>query len=107
MICTKIFIQDNIVFFSKINCDKLTKEKDLETCAVKIHSAITNMVVISIYRPPAGDFKFFLTNLEIFLNSIYSNTIDIIICGDFNINYIQENHKKITVGFLTCFLQFI
>jgi exonuclease III len=100
-----IFAQDNIAF-SKINCDKLNKEKDLEMCAVKVHLVTKNMVIISIYRSPVGDFKFFLSNLEILLNSIYSNTIDIIICGDLNINYIQENHKKITVGFLTCFLQF-
>jgi hypothetical protein len=53
-----IFIQDNIVF-SKINCDKLNKENDLEMCAVKVHSAITNMVIISIYRSPAGDFNSF------------------------------------------------
>jgi hypothetical protein len=55
-----IFIQDNFVF-SKINCDKLPKEKDLEMCVIKVHSAITNMVIISIYRSPTGDFKFFLT----------------------------------------------
>jgi hypothetical protein len=64
-----IFVQHNTVF-SKMNCDKLNKEKDLEMCAVKVHSAITNMVIISTYRYPAGNFKFFLTNLEIFLNSI-------------------------------------
>jgi hypothetical protein len=49
---------------------------------------------------PAGDFKFFLANLEMFLNSIYINTIDIIICGDFNINNIQENHKKLQLDSL-------
>jgi hypothetical protein len=87
-----ICIQENV--FSKLNCDKLTKEKDLEICAVKVHLSIANMVIISTYRSLDGDLHYFLTNLEMFLNSIYSNTIDIIICGDFNINYIQEEKKN-------------
>jgi hypothetical protein len=101
-----IFIRENIAF-TKLDCDKITKEKDLEICAVKVHLSTANMVIICIYRSPAGDFHYFLTNLEMFLNSIFSNTNDIIICGDFNINYIQENKKKTTIAFLTCFLQFI
>ena len=58
------------------------------------------MVIICIYRSPAGDFHYFLTHLEMFLNSIFSNTNNIIICGDFNINYMQENKKKLQLDSL-------
>jgi exonuclease III len=88
-----IFIRENILF-SKINFDKLSKDKDLEIYAVKLHFSTTNIVVISIYRSPSGDLHYFIHNLELILNSLYSNTTEIIMCGNFNINYHQDNTKK-------------
>jgi exonuclease III len=88
-----IFIRENILF-SKINLDKLSKDNDLEICAVKLHFSTTNIVIISIYRSPSGDLHYFLHNLELILNSLYSNTTNIIIYGDFNINCLQDNTKK-------------
>ena len=41
-----------------------------------------------------GDFLQFLRNLDSILNFLYNNTIEIIICGDFNINYLNENDKR-------------
>lgn len=46
------------------------------------------------YRSPTGDFSYFLNSLESTLNIIYNNTTNIIICGDFNINYLHETNNK-------------
>ena len=42
---------------------------------------------MTIYRSPIGDFQHFINNLENILSKIYNNSNDIILCGDFNINY--------------------
>ena len=47
---------------------------------------------------PSGNFQYFIDNLEKILSMIYSNTIDIIICGDINIKYlIDSTYKQLLV----------
>jgi exonuclease III len=41
-----------------------------------------------------GNVAYFLNNLEAALNQIYNNTANIILCGDFNINYLDDNQNK-------------
>jgi hypothetical protein len=88
-----IYIQDSITFHN-INLDKYSKEKDFEICAVKINSSVHIIIIMTIYRSPNGDFQYFLNRLECTLNRIHNNTTDIIICGDFNINYLHESNIK-------------
>ena len=69
-------------------------ENDIEICAVKLHTLSCNTVIIMVYRSPTGNIAYFLNNLEAALNQIYSNNVDIILCGDFNINYLSDNQNK-------------
>jgi len=43
---------------------------------------------------PSGNFQYFIDNLEKILSMIYSNTIDIIICGNNNINCLIDSTYK-------------
>jgi hypothetical protein len=43
------------------------------------------------YRSPARNSQCFLNNLGIILNSIYTNSIEVIIRGDLNINYLNNS----------------
>jgi hypothetical protein len=52
------------------------------------------MCIVCVYRAPTGDFLYFITNLEDFLNKLYRNSKNIIICGDANINYFVNNSYK-------------
>jgi hypothetical protein len=88
-----IFIQENIPVH-KVNLDKLSKDKGLKICAVKLHLSTVNTVIISTYRSPSGDFHYFLYYLESICNSLYSNTAKINICGDANNNHLQDNTRK-------------
>ena len=74
--------------------DRHSKEKDIEICAVKVHIALHTIILITIYRSPTGDVTHFLNNLEAALNQIYNNTDNIILCGDFNINYLADNQNQ-------------
>lgn len=66
----------------------------MEVCAVKVHLLSYVICIITVYRSPSGNFQHFLLNLEKILSRIYTNTIEIIICWDFNINYLNDSTYK-------------
>ena len=88
-----ILIQDSL-HFTNINMNKFSKEKDIEICAVKIHAPSSSIIVLTVYRSPTGDIAYFLNVLEAALNQLYNNITTLILCGDFNINYLNEDKKK-------------
>ena len=94
-----IYISKNICF-NAINLDQFIKEKDLEICALKQCSLTSSFTVICIYRSPTGDFTYFLNNLESTLNKTCKTSTYIILCGDFNINYLDDNSRKRTLDTL-------
>jgi len=88
-----IFIQNNI-YYTIIDIDRYANEKDIEICAIKLHISLCTIIIVTVYRSPAGDIDYFLNNLEEALIHIYINTVDIILCRDFNINYLNGNQDK-------------
>jgi hypothetical protein len=88
-----IYVLNNIQF-SPINLDKFNKEKDLESCVLKLCLTTDSIILICIYRSPIGNFKFFLKQLESILNKICKLSTDIILCGDFNINHLNDTPSK-------------
>jgi hypothetical protein len=68
--------------------------KGLEVCAVKLHFLSISFCISSIYRSPIGNLLYCLKALESVLISLYSNTIEFIICGDIKINYFNYNGKR-------------
>jgi len=81
-----IFILNNILF-DVIDLEQFNKEKDFEICALKIQIMSTYLIVLCVYRSPSGNFPYFLTQLEIVLNKLYKISTNIILCGDFNVNF--------------------
>ena len=53
-----------------------------------------NFCVLSIYRSPTGNFDIFMEKLEEILNLLFLNPVNLIICGDFNVNFLTDNTKK-------------
>jgi exonuclease III len=88
-----IFVHESLNF-SNINLQELCIEQDIEICAIKIHLHITTICIISIYRSPNGNFLHFIRILEVITNKIYNSSLHFIICGDFNINYLNNSCKK-------------
>ena len=85
-----IFVQNNI-YYTTLNMDRYSNEKDIEICAVKLHISLHTIITVTVYRSPTGNIDYFLNNLDEALNHIYNNTVDIILCGDFNINPYPAN----------------
>ena len=85
-----IFVHDTLQC-TNINLDEFCKEQDNEACAVRINLSSLTICIISIYRLPTENV---LHTLDSILNFLH-NTIEIIIIyGDFNINYLNDNDKK-------------
>ena len=79
---------------TKINMDTYCKEKDIEICAIKFTYYESKISIITLYRSPIGNFEYFLHRLEELLQALYDPSIDIIICGDLNVDYRVENERK-------------
>jgi len=47
-----------------------------------------------VYRSPSGNFSNFLKNLDNILNTWYNNKTIFVICGDTNINYLENGKKR-------------
>jgi len=88
---------------TNMNLNEFCKEKDLEICAAKLHLPSHEMWVITHYRSPSGNYQYFIDKLETIL-MLYSNSVEIIICGDININYlIDSTSKRLLDSLLACY----
>ena len=81
-----------------INFHNSCKKQDIEVCVIKLNVTDINIVIISIYRSPSGNFNFFFKQLDSTVNLLYSNKTEVIICGDINVNYLENFTKKTTVS---------
>jgi exonuclease III len=88
-----IMVHKNIQFIP-INLNIYNTEKDLKISALKLHFMSNLFIVVCIYRSPMGDFYYFLNQLELILNKLYKMSNEIISCGNFNINYSNDNSRK-------------
>jgi exonuclease III len=93
-----IFLRDNLQF-TDVSLFKFCKEKDLEICAVKLYLAACTMYFITVYQAATGNFQYLLNNLEIIFKSVNTNSIEII-CGDLNVNYLNDSMYKLQLDSL-------
>jgi exonuclease III len=84
----------NSINYVNINLDSFCVDQIIEICAVKLQSVGHNICIVTVYRAPSGNFLQFLNNLERALNTIYTSSIEFIVCGDININYLKDSPKK-------------
>ena len=55
---------------------------------------------MSVYRSASGKSMHFLNSLDSILNRLYNNALNIIICGDININYLENSKNKLLLDSL-------
>ena len=86
--------RDVCIFIRSDVCFSHCVEKNLEICAVKLELTERSLIMICVYRPPSGDFDLFLQLLEQVLLSLYGPSTEFLICGDFNVDYLQNCNQK-------------
>jgi exonuclease III len=80
--------------FSVISIKEFCKDKELEACALRLYFLHFKVCIITVYRSPNGNFQYFVKGLENITNKIYKHDVQLIICGDININYLIESKEK-------------
>jgi exonuclease III len=87
-----IFVK-NVINYSSLSLETFCVNKDIEVCAVKLNILSRKVCMIAIYRSPSGNFLKFMDHLELILQSLYNPKTGIVICGDINLNYLEETKR--------------
>jgi len=90
-VCTYVHKSLNL---ENLDLEQYCIEKDFKVCAVKLDLNITRTCVITIYRAPSGNFNLFINKLDTLLSKLYNPTLEYIICGDINTDYLVNSDKK-------------
>jgi len=84
----------NSLNFTVIDLHKYSKSKDIEIIGVKLKINTTIIHIITLYRSPSGNFRYFLQILDGILSSLNSHISHTIICGDINVNNLTNNNLR-------------
>jgi hypothetical protein len=85
-----IFVKKNQCF-NKTGISHHCKEQNLEICAIQLDTKTSNLIILSLYKAPSGDFHQFLRGLDATLKYLYNPKTEFLIYGDINIDYLNEN----------------
>jgi exonuclease III len=91
-----IFVRSNLNF-ETVNLEEYIVEKDIEVCAIQLIFNLTmrgKFCIMNVYRSPVGNFTNFLEKLDMILQKLFKERCNMIICGDINVNYLNEDNKK-------------
>ena len=97
-----LFIRDDLKFNIVDNLTKNTVHKSYEGLFVKLSLPISSCIVGVIYRPPGQPILDFNLEIEDLLSNTLSQTKDIILVGDFNIDLLKINEHKDSNSFYNC-----
>lgn len=94
---SSIYVKNNIISTKLKLLNDLSIECQVEMSGISICTSDMKqkIAIINIYRPPKGDVHIFLNNLAEALNTITKKFEHIVLCGDFNINYLESQPEKI------------
>jgi exonuclease III len=90
---TCIYVHNNLSAIN-IDLDKFCNDKDIEACAVSVNKANFEICIVAIYRSPSDNYDKFLDKLELILLKFSKKKTKVVICGDFNVNYMVNTQKK-------------
>lgn len=86
---------------NQVKLDSYCKDQDIECCAVEVETKNNKLyIIVCVYRAPSGNFPIFLVQLEKILSAIFKHTAEIIICGDFNVDYLSNSPNKFQLDML-------
>ena len=88
-----IFAQNGLKC-SKIDVNKYCKDQDIEIFMLNFITTSFSLHIMVVYRAPKGDFNYFLNRLDDSIKSIYKTNLNLILCGEINIDYLLENDRK-------------
>jgi len=88
-----IFIRNTIEMKDVNYLKDLGQEKIFEISATDQFTSST--ILACIYRSPDSDFYAFLHTLELLITKVSSKGKHLVLCGDLNVNFLQQNSKLV------------
>ena len=88
------YIRDGLDFKVNTITDLNNSTKDLEIQNIELlFKNQKNVLVINLYRPPQGNVENFVNAIDIALQNIDLTKKDVIILGDFNVDFLEKSDK--------------
>lgn len=74
----------------------LSKERSFECSAIELTltNTMNKLVILSVYRPPSGNFEIFIETLDEVLDKINKEKKYVLLCGDLNIDDLLNTPQK-------------
>jgi exonuclease III len=69
-------------------------EKVIEACAARLNIDNNYFITVCIYRSPCGKIENFIKYLELILIRVYKPKLELIVCGDFNVNFLENSNSS-------------
>jgi hypothetical protein len=88
-------------YFDKIDISHHCKEQDFGICAIHLVTKTPHLIILSLCRAPLGVVNEFLRRLDTTLKYLCNPKFMFIICGDININYLNQCSQKKTSKLFT------
>jgi hypothetical protein len=82
--------------FDKSNILFYCIEQISEICAIQLETRASNLIILSLYRAPSADFNQFAKRLNGTIKYLYNPKFEFLICGNINIDSLDENKVKET-----------
>ncbi|PNF30889.1 hypothetical protein B7P43_G06095, partial [Cryptotermes secundus] len=90
---TCIFVQNHLNCVA-VNLETYCLDFDVELSALKIQVDLLIILILVVYRAPSGNFLHFMHKMDSVLKLLYNTKVELIVCGDFNIDYLTDNDRK-------------
>jgi exonuclease III len=91
---TCIYVHNSLKI-ATFNLENYCYEKDIEACAVCVNMATSRICILSVYRSPDSNYEILLGKLELILQKLCKSKVKVVICGDINLNYVDNCLKKL------------
>jgi hypothetical protein len=88
-----IFVRED-QSFNKIDTSLHCAEQTLEVCAIELENKSFNLRLLALYRAPSANFNQFIKKLVATLKYLYNPKSEFLICGDINVDYLNDNNWK-------------
>jgi hypothetical protein len=95
-----IFVREDQIY-NKVDISHHCKEQVLEICAIQLETKASALIIISLYRGPSGDFNQFIKQSDATLKYLHNPKSELLICGNINMDHLNENWKKQLNSLLT------
>ena len=66
----------------------------MEICATELETTSSELIILSLYKAPTGDFNQFIKDLNNAVKHQYTPTADLLICGDIKHRLSQWKQPK-------------